>query len=275
MERSTNPNERVIELLVDRVTDGLNLGQQRELDELTANMSEMTLIDDLTAIDLAAGFSELAYVQEHYQPLPDSLRQKLIEQGTGPVSSLLTANARTAPVELADDDEETDHRFVIGPQRLGWLAAAAMFVIATVGWWQNLFPGKDTPLTLGQRRAALIQEASDVQISKWNKPKAERFANATGDVVWSESRQSGFMRLKGMPKNDPKVRQYQLWIVDPKRDKHPVDGGVFDVAENGEVIIPIDAKLSVKPTVFAITEEKPGGVVVSAGPLLLVATLGQ
>jgi hypothetical protein len=43
-----------------------------------------------------------------------------------------------------------------------------------------------------------------------------------------------------------------------------VDGGVFDVPQNGEVIIPIDAKIKVqKPTLFAVTAEKPGGVVVS------------
>jgi phosphotransferase system IIA component len=56
-----------------------------------------------------------------------------------------------------------------------------------------------------------------------------------------------------------------------------VDGGVFDIqASNGEVIIPINAKLAVnKPTAFAITLEKTGGVVVSAGPLLVVASAGS
>jgi len=39
------------------------------------------------------------------------------------------------------------------------------------------------------------------------------------------------------------------------------------------VIIPIDAKLDVlDPEAFAITREQPGGVVVSNGPLLMVAT---
>ena len=67
--------------------------------------------------------------------------------------------------------------------------------------------------------------------------------------------------------------QYQLWIVDPERDgKHPVDGGVFNVSSTGEVIIPIQAKLRIRsPRAFAITAEQPGGVVVSAGPLLVVA----
>lgn len=79
------------------------------------------------------------------------------------------------------------------------------------------------------------------------------------------------MRLTGLPVNTPTLTQYQLWIVDPARDPGRVDGGVFDVA-GGEVIVPIDAKLAVRsPAAFAITREKAGGVVVSAGPLLMAA----
>jgi anti-sigma-K factor RskA len=75
------------------------------------------------------------------------------------------------------------------------------------------------------------------------------------------------MRIRGLASNDPKVTQYQLWIFDAERgDTYPVDGGVFDVTPTarGEVIVPIQAKLVVgKPVLFAITVEKPGGVVVS------------
>lgn len=74
------------------------------------------------------------------------------------------------------------------------------------------------------------------------------------------------MRFKGLVANDPQVFQYQLWIFDAQRDeRHPVDGGVFDVPPGAdEVIVPIHAKLPVgQPVLFAITVEKPGGVVVS------------
>lgn len=89
------------------------------------------------------------------------------------------------------------------------------------------------------------------------------------------------MTFRNLSPNDPTQRQYQLWVVDPSRDKHPVDGGVFDIAScpadanttpSGEVIVPIVCKLPVaSPAAFALTVEKPGGVVVSAGPLVLVA----
>jgi anti-sigma-K factor RskA len=63
--------------------------------------------------------------------------------------------------------------------------------------------------------------------------------------------------------------------VDASRDVHPVDGGVFDVTSTGELIIPIHNRLPVsQPTAFAVTLEKPGGVVVSDGPMLLVAAVG-
>jgi anti-sigma-K factor RskA len=89
--------------------------------------------------------------------------------------------------------------------------------------------------------------------------------NPSGDIVWSDARQQGFIHVKGLPKNDPSREQYQLWIFDENQDpKTPVDGGVFDVNSDGEVVIPINAKIQVKGAkVFAITVERPGGVVVS------------
>ena len=56
-----------------------------------------------------------------------------------------------------------------------------------------------------------------------------------------------------------------MWIVDPSRDKHPVDGGVFDVfPDKNTVLIPIENPVDVAdPKAFLITLEKPGGVVVS------------
>ncbi|MEQ8838122.1 MAG: anti-sigma factor, partial [Lacipirellulaceae bacterium] len=70
-----------------------------------------------------------------------------------------------------------------------------------------------------------------------------------------------------LAKNDPTKEQYQLWIFDADRNEaHPVDGGVFDIADaNADTLIPIDARVPVnEATLFAITVERPGGVVVSS-----------
>jgi len=83
--------------------------------------------------------------------------------------------------------------------------------------------------------------------------------------VWSASAQQGYLRFVGLAPNDRAVVPYQLWIFDKTRDdKYPVDGGVFDVAASGEVIVRIDPKLHVNDAaLFAVTIERPGGVVVS------------
>jgi anti-sigma-K factor RskA len=73
------------------------------------------------------------------------------------------------------------------------------------------------------------------------------------------------MKFKGLAATDAAKEDYQLWIFDETQDeKTPIDGGIFDVANNGEVLIPIDARLKFKnPKLFAVTKEKEGGVVVS------------
>jgi hypothetical protein len=119
-------------------------------------------------------------------------------------------------------------------------------------------------------------------------PSTEDLAGVTGTVTWSDALQAGTLTFMGLPPNDPSKMQYQLWIVDPARDARPVDGGVFDIAvaeqsiptkgprtlcaDDGSVTVAVVSRLPVKrPAAFAITREKPGGVVVSAGPLVLVA----
>ena len=75
------------------------------------------------------------------------------------------------------------------------------------------------------------------------------------------------MRFTGLAANDPDQLQYQLWIFDAGRDdRYPVDGGVFDVPVGAdEVVVPIRASLPVgEVALFAVTVEKPGGVVVSS-----------
>ena len=73
----------------------------------------------------------------------------------------------------------------------------------------------------------------------------------------------------------------RLWIVDASRDPkientNRVDGGVFDINAQGEVIVPINAKLLARnATAFAITVEAPGGVVESKGPLQALAVVEQ
>lgn len=120
-------------------------------------------------------------------------------------------------------------------------------------------------LSLSQQREQLLAQ-DDVLDLKWLPSKDPTALVASGGVVWSNKRQEGFLTFIRLAVNDPTVEQYQLWIIDGQRDlAQPVDGGVFDIQQNDqEVIVRINAKLKVfDPQAFAITIERPGGVVVS------------
>ena len=143
---------------------------------------------------------------------------------------------------------------------LGWLVAGclAACLVLTVGMtaWKT-YQAEIKARSLPYQRGELLANGA----SKFNS-KPGKF---TGNVVWDGKTQKGFLEVSGLPQNNPSQKQYQLWIVDPDRThKEPVDGGVFDVLADGTVLVPIKAALNLRePTVFAVTEEPPGGVVVS------------
>lgn len=154
------------------------------------------------------------------------------------------------------------------PVIVAWIAAAACLALAVgaVLWarGQERVPVIAAAPPPAEARAELLATAGDAATLAWQA--------ASGDVVWSPSKQRGYMRFRGLAPNDPKVAQYQLWIFDKRRDERfPVDGGVFDVTSDGEVIVPISAKLPVGDAVlFAVTVEAPGGVVVSKRERIVV-----
>jgi len=151
---------------------------------------------------------------------------------------------------------------------LGWVVAAAavlawVFVGSPRG--PRPVPGPAAP-TVAEVRATLLRDSAATQVLAWKGTEDSLSSLAVGgDVVWNGARQEGVMRIAGLKRNDPSREQYQLWIFDAERDdRYPVDGGVFDVGQDGEVLVPITAKVPVgKAVLFAVTVERPGGVVVS------------
>jgi len=150
-----------------------------------------------------------------------------------------------------------------------WLVAAAATVIAVLGWWPRLSEFQAGVTAAGgfdqwraeRARARLLATPG---VGHWAWGGAAEMAS--GDVVWDERSQRGFLRLHGFVPNDPERAQYQLWIFDAARDdRYPVDGGVFDVPPgHDEIIVPMHPTLTVsRAAAFAITVEQPGGVMVS------------
>jgi len=290
------PDDAMVDLLVKQVTEGLSPAEQRALDVMDSELASAYLRD----LERAAAAVTLAG-STGGEPLPAALSARIAQQaaehfaapGNAAANHNVAANqvadlteARTAAAEKARVEQSLAPSPV--PARAGrfggygWLAAAACLVLAIFGWERSPPPlppvvvvapppvtppppAQPAPPTAAEERAALLAKTDSLKIPL-GATKDPAAAGVTGDVVWDPATQRGFLHFAGLAPNDPAVRQYQIWIFDAGRDKrYPVDGGVFDVPANaGEVIIPIRASLMVrKPAAFAVTVEKPGGVVVT------------
>lgn len=234
---------RFSELDAGRVLGDLDAAESAEWEALAAQLGQT----GDPALDRFAAVLEVEMIGENPSAVPESLSARLLGN--------LPHRKASAPAEETPDPLSRNS-IVIGPW-LGWAVAACL-----LGWigvsklLEN--PEPDT----GNKRMALLENAADLRrlpLAGAGPP----YAATKGEVVWSDSKQEGYMTLTNLPVNEPSKNQYQLWIVDPARDEFPVDGGVFDILPgSGSVVIAIDAKLAVKnPAAFVITLERPGGVV--------------
>ncbi|WP_258183115.1 sigma-70 family RNA polymerase sigma factor, partial [Enhygromyxa salina] len=143
-----------------------------------------------------------------------------------------------------------------------YFSAIAALIMLSIALW--LFVHRDDPTSADELQAQI--EAADDKL-EWSFDRRDDeavSADAGGSVLWSSELQAGVIVIHGLAVNDPSKVHYQLWINDRKRD-NPVNAGVFDVTEEGELRLPFDTKLVVdEPASFVITIERPGGVVVSA-----------
>ena len=155
----------------------------------------------------------------------------------------------------------------------GWLAAAALLIAAVAGWWPR--GGERDEQDPARLLACLEREDPELMHLDWAALPDPAAKGARGAVYWSAQRQEGYMKIEGLAPNDPRVEQYQLWIFDAERPAEtPVDGGVFDMPR-GDGVLAIHAALAVhKAAAFAITVEKPGGVVVSKRERIVLLAKG-
>ncbi len=271
-------NERLLELLVDRACGELSPQDAQELDSLMAG----TPADNIESIERAAAALSVAFCSSvAVEPMPESLQHRLHAAAGDFIARTSRTSGSSKPpiVEV----ESAPLRFTpeTQPSRrtlsnwAGWAAAAACLLLAVWAWVPRKQAGPSSPIV---DRLNLLNTAPDVATVAWTATEDPlNSPGAGGDVVWSQDRQSGYMRISGLASNDPSKLQYQLWIFDKNRsDKYPVDGGVFDIpAGKSEAVIPIDAKLPVSEAVlFAVTVEPPGGSVVSDRRIVLVAKPG-
>ena len=249
----SNPEhrEKEIDLIAGAVLGDLSEAETAEFEAIAST----SRLQDREELEFTAAALKLLFEKaEGMDRLPEPLRQKILAASTAhlPTSETNTETSLNLPVTNSSQ----------------WLmksllaCAAAIVIALTVRNSMLVVPIASVSPHVA--RASLIAGAEDLVKTNWIPGKHPFPANVDGDVIWSNSRQSGFMRFVGMPVNDATAEQDQLWIIDPDRDEEPIDGGVFDIESSGEVVVPINAKLAVlNPAAFAITIEKPGGVVVS------------
>ena len=219
---------RVDELEADRALWGLSVEEQSELQAaLTASGRTEDRSWELSCAALTAA---------------------LLEEESLPSQRLIDNLCAAAPVNLRRAPPRG-----VGP--VTWLLAAATVALSVLLWQAR----PATRPSLEEQRQALLAGKGAVVVA-WGA------GGLSGDVVWDGAARRGFLRFENLPANDPKAQQYQLWILDARRDPaHPVDGGVFDVPRGAkEVVVPIDPKILVhEAQAFVVTVEEPGGVVVS------------
>ncbi len=303
-------DENLTHLLADRAIQGLS---EEEMLKFTTGQGEFWNSEDLS-LELAATALFLSDL-EIDEPLPAHLETKILTSAqefiakpeeTEKPDNVVSINTKTklslVPKNEPSPENIEEHKpaavveFPASRIRrrafsdnvmtwAGWAAAAACLILAFVilnypkkpTETVNVEPPKPKVLTVAEQREELLKNSSDALKVDWTEPNPKAAKGIAGDVVWSNSQQKGFLHLHGIPRNDVARETYQLWIGDANQDpKTPTDGGIFDVTQEGDVFIPINAKLKIgKPTFFAVTKEKPGGVVVSTQgeKLILVAKI--
>jgi anti-sigma-K factor RskA len=264
MSASIMKNDRVVELLVQRATEGLSANEQIELNRLLAQGD----YDDAEQFEATAAALLLASSLED-EPMPASLQSRLEQQADAFVASTVAPVATLTPKPTPSSSRTSN---------IAWFAAAACAVLAVAGWWPRLQDGRDVEVP---QAAVGVEEAREQLLARntamqreWKPTEDPAARGVTGDVVWDPKAQTGYMRFRGLPTNNPQELQYQLWIFDATRgDQYPVDGGVFNIPANsdGEVVVPILARIPIRdPALFAVTIEKPGGSVVSSRERIVV-----
>jgi hypothetical protein len=267
-----NPDRKdmLYDLLAQKVMHGLDEDEQRQFDELDPVWAN----DEFRTLEMTAAAINMAGVEPD-EELPEHLYSKIAADAANYIDSLETASEPWPPTIGREIFAETPHRSFFG--WFGWAAAAVACIALAVNIWLTRVVPQDEailtpspipsprPLTPQEQLAAFESSTPNLIHAKWAPGNVKDAKQVTGEVVWSDEKQAGYIRINGLPVRTAPDHCYQLWIFDKVQDKAtPIDAGIFDVNSEGEIIVPIKTKLKPEgPTMFALTIERHGGVVVS------------
>jgi hypothetical protein len=235
-------------------------------DALEARAAGLDLAREVEAFEVVAAQLEAERMARASEDeIPAHLRARLLR-----LADSATKPAVATPAPLPFTRPKTPNR---SPMR-DWLVAAACIAFGAASTYALLRAGRESPQDLPTDPARFVSMHPGAVRWPWTPTKDEHVVGEVrGEAIFDPRTSKGLLVIEGLAANDPTLEQYQLWIFDESRDdRYPVDGGVFDVPAGGRAVIPIAAKLSVdKPTLFAVTIERPGGVVVSDRRIAILA----
>lgn len=260
-------DDRLLDLLADKALFGLDAAEERELADLlgggaAADREQFDRLAAEAAVPLAGGHGEM----------PVDLRARLRDDARRFAAGEAVVPRRDAWLPVAVRG---------GLMLLGTVAAAACGLIMVVGSGRDkdsaphprpviaqdppqaaprraeVPPRLPTPALQRDEMLASVRDAQTIDCVAAD--GSDEQAAAGGDVVWSDQRRRGFLRVRGLTPSEPGLVQYRIWILHGGRGK-PISGGVFQVAVGeAEVVVPILPQAPVQgPTMFVVTAEEPG-----------------
>ena len=282
-----NLDSDITDLIIERATCGLSAADQKKLDQLIQSSADPNaVLKAAEQFELSIAALELSQLNndptEHESQLSAALQEKIRLQASVAIDSLASSEERHQVLR----DTKSVHDASPIPRLawkdvLVWTVAAASLLALAMFIRQSADPEQISPENIAVNEldpsSDLVEDImpNDELMKKFLGSSPEDLLtlswtpvdnkDVTGEVFWSDQRQTGFMTLNGMEINDPQQKQYQVWIYDTEtNEQRPVNGGVFDVSKTGRYIVPIAPLSPVKEAVqFAITSEQPGGVEVS------------
>jgi anti-sigma-K factor RskA len=235
-------------------------------DALEARAAGLDLAREVEAFEVVAAQLEAERMERASEDeIPAHLRARLLRLADSAAKPVVAT-----PAPLPFTRPQAPNR---SPMR-DRLIAAACIAFGAASTFALLRAGRETPQEFPTDPARFVSMYPSAVRWPWTPTEDDHVVGEVrGEAIFDPTTSKGLLVIEGLAANDPTLEQYQLWIFDASRDdRFPVDGGVFDVPADGRAVIPVAAKLSVdKPTLFAVTIEKPGGVVVSDRRIAILA----
>jgi hypothetical protein len=263
-------DERMLDLLADRALFGLDAAEARELDALLRS-HEAGMRDEFERLAAATAVAVGGPAGEMSPDLRARLRDDARRFAGGGVPVAVRSGHPWLPVDLRG-----------GLILMGTVAAAACLFVMVSGTGRDDAPAPGPGTEVVQDPPAATPAVPAVQPARLPTPALQREEmlasvrdaqtldcvaagdddagqESAGDVVWSDQRRRGFLRVKGLARSEPGSDRYRIWILDGSKGK-PISGGVFQVTDGGgEVVVPILPQSPVHgPTMFVVAAEEPG-----------------